>query len=258
MFFDQSPYGCRVEWGVRGAREAAVRGDIVIVVDVFSFSSTVTAATALGATVYPYRPPLDAEAARYASSIGAELALGRAEAARVGGRSLSPVGFGPHDAGRSFVLCSLNGAACVDAAKRAAAVVAGCLLNATAAAAYANALQARTGAPVTIVPCGERWEASADDGGVSPMRPSIEDYLGAGLIASKLSGSKSPEAEVCIGAFLQSERKLQELLWDCGSGRELRLRGYADDVAFSSRIDAVDTVPVLDAQARFVPADELQ
>ncbi|HZG57243.1 hypothetical protein [Paenibacillus sp.] len=44
MFFDQSPYGCRVEWGVRGAREAAVRGDIVIVVDVFSFSSTVTAA----------------------------------------------------------------------------------------------------------------------------------------------------------------------------------------------------------------------
>ncbi|HZG57242.1 hypothetical protein [Paenibacillus sp.] len=81
------------------------------------------------------------------------------------------------------------------------------------------------------------------------MRPSIEDYLGAGLIASKLTGKWSSEAEVCIGAFRQSAE---------GSGRELRLRGYADDVAFSSRIDAVDTVPVLDAQARFVPADELQ
>ncbi|MFT9596793.1 hypothetical protein [Mesobacillus sp.] len=42
--FSQSLYECKVEWGRRGAREAAERGDIVIIVDVLSFSSTIVAA----------------------------------------------------------------------------------------------------------------------------------------------------------------------------------------------------------------------
>lgn len=48
MWFDQSPYECRMEWGRRGAREAAERGDIVIIVDVLSFSSTVISAVSRG------------------------------------------------------------------------------------------------------------------------------------------------------------------------------------------------------------------
>ena len=44
-----------LEWGVSGAKRAAERGDVVVVVDVLRFTSTVVAAVAAGATVYPYR-----------------------------------------------------------------------------------------------------------------------------------------------------------------------------------------------------------
>lgn len=77
------------------------------------------------------------------------------------------------------------------------------------------------------------------------MRPGIEDYLGAGLILSKLQGSKSPEAQVCIGAYKQSETIFRELIWDCGSGRELRERGYEQDVKYCFQIDVSDVVPIL-------------
>lgn len=90
-WFDQSPYEIKVERGERGARAAAERGDIVIIVDVLSFSSTVTAAMEHGAEIYPYRPPVDEEARAYAERPRAELALGWAEARRFGGHSLSPL-----------------------------------------------------------------------------------------------------------------------------------------------------------------------
>src|SRR5450755_716322 len=45
--------------------------------------------------------------------------------------------------------------------------------------------------------------------------------LGAGAILSYLSQEKSPEAWVCEGAFIQAQDRLETLLWDCGSGREL-------------------------------------
>ncbi|MBS4192756.1 hypothetical protein KHA94_21735 [Bacillus sp. FJAT-49705] len=51
--FNLSPYVCRVEWGIRGARNAAERGDIIIIVDVLSFSSTVISAVNYGAIIYP-------------------------------------------------------------------------------------------------------------------------------------------------------------------------------------------------------------
>ncbi|MFK9090900.1 hypothetical protein [Bacillus salipaludis] len=50
--FEQSPFNCRVEWGIRGAREATERGDIIIIVDVLSFSSTVISAYS-GRKIHP-------------------------------------------------------------------------------------------------------------------------------------------------------------------------------------------------------------
>lgn len=48
--FDQSPYQVRFDWGVAGLRRLAP-ADIVVVVDVLRFSSTVTDAVASGRTV---------------------------------------------------------------------------------------------------------------------------------------------------------------------------------------------------------------
>ena len=55
--YSQSPYVCRVEWGLRGARETAERGDITVIVDVLSFSSTVVTAFHFAPWIFPHRRP---------------------------------------------------------------------------------------------------------------------------------------------------------------------------------------------------------
>lgn len=249
MLFDQSPYQCRVEWGKRGAREAAARGDIIIVVDVLSFSSAVVSAAAFGAEIYPYPPHLDGR--KYAEKLGAEYIFGRAEAAKLGKPTLSPVSFNKEHAGKKYVLISLNGAYCTWIGAKAAAVLAGSLLNASAAAAAANILQKQLGAGITIIPCGEKWADAGEH--EDALRPAVEDYLGAGAILSYLEGEKSPEAAVCEGAFQAAQPKLAEYLWECGSGRELRARGFEQDVVYCSRLNRMDAVPIL-KENRFVPS----
>ncbi|PLR94148.1 2-phosphosulfolactate phosphatase [Bacillus sp. T33-2] len=249
--YSQDPYNCRVEWGKRGAREAAGRGDIIIIVDVLSFSTAVTAAVHSGAAIYPFPPPINEEASAFAAQLGAELLLGRAEAAKIGRPSLSPVSFAPELKGNKFVMCSLNGAACTAVAAAVPALLAGSLLNATAVAETADLLQTRTGANITVIACGEHWNNPKE--GENVLRPSLEDYLGAGAILSELRGAKSPEALVCIGAYEHSKPSLEQLIWDCGSGRELRKKGYEQDVRFSSQLDYCRTVPIL-VENHFVPA----
>jgi len=239
--FNQFPYVCRVEWGRRGAREAAERGDIVIIVDVLSFSSTVVSALNADAVIYPYPPDLDGKS--YAASVGAEYILGRAEAAREGKPTLSPVTFNSSHQNKSYVLSSLNGAYCTWIASKVPALLIGSLLNASAVAAAANKIQQDSGAAITVVPSGEMWNDIREN--EDRLRPSIEDYLGAGAILSRLQGNKSPEAQVCVHAFQNSRESLEQLIWDCGSGRELRERGYEDDVRHCGRLDTTDAVPIL-------------
>jgi 2-phosphosulfolactate phosphatase len=241
--FDQSPYECKIEWGQRGAREASERGDIIIIVDVLSFSSTVVTAVNFGAIIYPFPKSLNGQDEAYAEKVGAELILGRAEAARLEKPTLSPITFNQAHANQKYVLCSLNGALCTWVASKVPALLIGSLLNASTVAKVANKLRAKTNANITIIPCGEQWSDVKD--GENRLRPSIEDYLGAGSILSKLEGEMSPEAEVCVGAFLNVEGKINELIWECGSGRELRERGFGDDVRHCSQLNVYETVPIL-------------
>jgi len=156
---------------------------------------------------------------------------------------LSPMSFTYADKGQRFVMCSLNGAACTWIASNVPALLIGCPLNASATANKANLLKNKLGTNITVVPCGEKWLDALEN--ENELRPSIEDYLGAGIILSKLTGSKSPEAEVCIGAYEYSKDKISELIWDSASGRELRERGYEQDVLHCSQCDITTTVPIL-------------
>lgn len=239
--FDQSPYECRIEWGKRGAREAAERGDITIIVDVLSFSSTVVSAVNKGAIIYPYPPNLDGKL--YAKKLGANYILGRKEAAIIGRPTLSPVSFTEQHANQKYVLSSLNGAFCSWIATKVPALLIGSLLNFSAVANVAYKLRERTNANITVIPCGELWNEMREN--EDGLRPSIEDYLGAGAILSELSGTKSPEADVCIGAFFYSKDRISELLWECGSGRELRQKGFDADVIHCSQMNNYQTVPIL-------------
>ena len=48
----------------------------------------------------------------------------------------------------------------------------------------------------------------------------------------------SPEARVSAGAFRAVRRDLAATLRECGSGRELRAQGYADDVTHAAQWNA--------------------
>jgi 2-phosphosulfolactate phosphatase len=53
MFYMQKPYRCRFDWGRRGTRQAAERGDILVIVDTLSFSTTTVTALHRGGIIYP-------------------------------------------------------------------------------------------------------------------------------------------------------------------------------------------------------------
>src|SRR5688500_282862 len=101
---------CHLDWGTRGAAEAAARGDVVVVVDVLSFATTVVTAVSRGAKVYAARSAGEATALSWI--VGAEVAVKRAEVPASGRFSLSPASFLNIEQGRSVILPSPNGASC--------------------------------------------------------------------------------------------------------------------------------------------------
>jgi 2-phosphosulfolactate phosphatase len=224
----QGNYRIRFQWGPVVA--PTLSEGICVVVDVLRFTTAVEAAVSQGVAVYPYRWR-DATAAAFADDVQALLADGRDPA----GPSLSPLSMATLPPGTSLVLPSPNGSTCaVLASETGAQVVAGCLRNAAAVAAWAN----QAGGPVTVIACGERWP----DGS---LRPSLEDLLGAGAILDSMTGDSSPEARAAIAAFRDAAHRLPEALAECASGRELRERGRAADVGYAAQLNASTTVPVL-------------
>jgi 2-phosphosulfolactate phosphatase len=237
--FTQRPFGVCLEWGERGAQVLAPTVDVLIIVDVLSFTTAVDVATARGATVFPYRSR-DAAAATFADHIKAVLAVDRLRVSADHPFSLSPTTLVNVSPGTRLVLPSLNGAEIsLLAAGLGPIVVAGCLRN---AAAVANAART-TGGRIGVIPAGERWRDGA-------LRPAFEDLVGAGAIISHLPpNSWSPEAEASVFAFRNAASTLQDTLHACVSGRELSAMGFARDVAIAGVLDASTTVPTLSSGA---------
>ena len=228
----QANYDIRCEWGEGGVLGLSPTSDVVIIVDVLSFSTCVDMATARGATVYPYQWK-DARAREFAIAIDAELAAPRG----AGGFSLSPASFVDVPTGTSVVLPSPNGAS-LSLATRDTITLTGCLRNASAVAEAAR----RLGKRISVIPAGERW---ADNS----LRPSLEDWLGAGAIINELSGSFSPEAQATLDVYRAPGAELAQKIWNSVSGVELIERGYETDVALASQIDVSCSVPILNEKA---------
>lgn len=231
--FTQEGFACRCEWGP-GAVSALAPADVIIVVDVFSFTTCVDVAVSRGVAILPYAWN-DPSAADYARAHGAELA-GKRRRTRY---SLAPESYMDAPAGLRCVLPSPNGArATLSAASSGAVVLAGCLRNARAVAAAAQ----RSGRTFNVVPAGERWP----DGG---LRPALEDALGAGAILAALPGSRSPEAQAMVAIFEARRDSLVETLDACGSGRELTGRGHLRDKLIAGDLDVSSAVPRFDGTA---------
>lgn len=236
----QRGYGVRFEWGPTGAERLAPDVACLVVIDVLSFTTSVTVAVESGTRVFPYAWR-DDTALAFARDHAAELAVGRRKTTPAFPWSLSPAALRRAPSTPRLVLPSPNGSA-IAAAAGDATVVAGCLRNATAVARWlASHGYGVLERPVGVIAAGERWP----DGS---LRPALEDAYGAGAIIAELSergaGSLSPEAAAVRSSFYGTA-DVAEAVADSSSGRELAQDGFADDVAIATELDTTSVVPVL-------------
>ena len=231
--FSQDSAVCRCEWGPAGVA-ALAPADVIIVVDVFSFTTCVDIATSRGVAILPFKWN-DPSAEDFARTRRAELA-GRRKQAQY---SLAPESYLTAPTGLRCVLPSPNGAqVALQAATTGAVVFAGCLRNARAVASAAK----RSGGTFNLLPAGERWP----DGS---LRPALEDWLGAGAILQHLPGTRSPEAEAAVALFERFRGSLVDALASCGSGREMAQRGHDNDKVLAGQVDVSGCAPRFDGEA---------
>ena len=246
--YDQEEYEIRFAWGQTGAETLAPVCDVMVIVDVLSFSTCVSVAVARGATVYPYRFR-DASAVAFAQAVDAILAGSRG----ISRFSLSPESLMSLNVGSRIVLPSPNGST-ISFSTGDAPTYAGCLRNAGAVAAAAMGTAAmrtaenttaentteksKRGSRIGVIACGERWKSGG-------LRPALEDMIGAGAIIARLHGSCSPEAAAAASVFMSVENTLTDSLIRCSSGKELIAGGYMNDVTLAAAEDADMVTPLL-------------
>ncbi len=226
----QAGYRLRFGWGLDGLHALADSVAVVVVVDVLRFTSAVSAAIEAGAIVLPFRWK-DDRAGSYASEHDALLAGYREE----GGPSLSPTDLLQLQAGTRLVLPSPNGSTISFEARELGveSVLAGSLRNAAATARRAEQLAA--GRPIAVIAGGEGWHEAAG------LRPSLEDYLGAGAVLARLDPdrveSASPDGRAARAAFIDASASMLDALRNTASGIELIRKGFGDDVETAAQID---------------------
>jgi 2-phosphosulfolactate phosphatase len=226
---DQHEYDIRCEWGLQGVLHLAPISDVIIIVDVLSFSTCVSIACSRGVLVFPYG--VKGETAEdFAHSINAVAASQRGQ----DGFSLSPASLTRIPAGTRLVLPSPNGAT-LSLSTGNTPTLTGCLRNPAAVAQAALKIGQRIG----VIAAGERWQTDGS------LRPAIEDLVGAGAIIRFLKGSLSPEAQVARAAFESQQTDLPGVLKSCASGKELLEKGYEKDVDLSAALEVDDCVPLL-------------
>ena len=236
----QNTYRCRLDWGRHGTQQAAERGDVLVIVDVLSFSTAATTATYYGGIIYPCTQ--DEDIAAFAQHVGGVAAVQRRNVPEKGRFSLSPSTFVDIESETRVVLASPNGATCSRYACQVPCLFVGALVNAQAVAVAVSQVVEEQRLNVTVIACGERWRTPTEDG---TLRVAVEDYLGAGAILSYLQLEKSPEARVCEGAFLHIRNDLSNVLWECESGCELREKGFGGDVQHAAQLNMYDVAPIM-------------
>nr|WP_238351972.1 2-phosphosulfolactate phosphatase [Brevibacillus brevis] len=222
----QLDYTARFDWGYEGVEQVGASSDMIVIIDVLSFSTCVDIVTGRGGIVYPYQVK-DESTVAFAKQKAALLAGKRGEPI-----SLSPACLKTVPMGSRIVLPSPNGSTCTVLAKKTGAkVIAACLRNAPSVARY---IQQQNGT-VTVIACGERW-------GNGALRPAIEDMIAAGALLHELEGYRlSPEAEIAVAAFRAAQDQFQK----CASGQELISMGYPEDVELAAQWNQSGAVPVL-------------
>jgi 2-phosphosulfolactate phosphatase len=228
------------DWGPAGAAAFAPRTDVLVIVDIFSFSTAVDVAVSRGAVVFPFvHPHLNGESAEaYATELEADLAVSRTQLDPSHPYSLWPRSLMAIPSGTRLVLPSPNGSAIsFEAQSRDCQVLAACFRNRSAVADAALSL----GKSITVIAAGERWPDHS-------LRPAYEDLLGAGAVMETLAlrgAVLSVEASSAVAAFRDAFIELEDRLRQTESSRELVAIGFDDDASIAAQVDVSDAAPLL-------------
>lgn len=239
-YFSMPEFKCHFDWFPKGASEAAARGDIIVIVDVLSFSTSVAYAVNNGAIIIPCFDPDLVE--KIAEQNNALISVSRSDVPLKGKYSLSPATFLNAASGEKIVLASPNGARCCLNSAGAQQVIIGGIVNARAVADFVKLIIESTGKSVNVIACGEREYGSFD----GELREAEEDYLGAGAIISYLNCNKTKEALACETYFDSHRENLATKISNCQSGVELSVLGYNQDVDLAIKLNCLKVVPVFE------------
>lgn len=237
MIYNQNEYDIRTEWGQKGVEELSPISEVVIIIDVLSFSTCVDIVTGNQGSVFPYQWK-DETAIAFAKSKNAILADYTRQHSNL--YSLSPTSLLTVKKNEKIVLPSPNGSM-LSLTTGETLTLCGCLRNAKVIAEYAMTV----GKKIALIPAGEQWADKS-------LRPCFEDLMGAGAIISYLDGTLSPESKIALSAFNSYKENVTEGLLKCSSGKELIERGFKNDVLLAGELNSSTSVPVLRKNGGYV------
>lgn len=237
-----------IETGTAGARAAAARGDVLVLVD--ALRASVTIASALFAGASRVIPVLSVEEAVALCQGHDDIIL----AGERGGAQISDFDLGNSPTqivahrdelrGRTVVLTTSNGTRCVHAALQggAAAILAGALPNATVTARAAWQTAHRLRRDITLLAAGLDDEPAAEDGFAARwLLQLLSEEFG---VSHPFSHLEPPQPSNSTDIFLRSE-----------AGRRLSELGYAADVSFCAQFDTVPIGAIYENGLGFVPVE---
>jgi 2-phosphosulfolactate phosphatase len=217
--------------------EDRLKGQTALIIDVLRASSTIVVALDHGARhIIPVGDM--AEAGKIAANMDDESTVmgGERGGLKIEGYDLgnSPLEYTPDDVqGRTVVLNTTNGTLAVKRASLASRMAIGSLLNVSECVRF---LQEASGGIAII--------CSGAEG-----RVALEDVLCAGLILHRLWGGREPDdltdvARIAYCQFQADRGRLEEAIARSNHARHLAALGFADDVAFCSRVDTHALLPI--------------
>lgn len=223
----------RYAGGERGARSAVRAGAVLVVVDAFRASTTISLLVSRGARVVPVASVEQALQTR------ADLRIGERGSAKVSGfdfgNSPAEISASHVPPGATIAMSTTNGTRVIEAGLGAAAIYTGAFVN---AGRLASRLYERfPESEIVVSGCG--WEG----------RRASEDESAAGAILHRLGllGSElDPRASTVADRYLKRPRSA--LAANSAARRLLRL-GHADDVELCLAEDSIPAVPRLSGAA---------
>jgi len=225
-------------------RPEHLSGRAVVVFDVIRATTTMNSALAAGVKEIRVFGDLDAAARSARDCAVPHLLCGERNAEKPPGFDLgnSPAVFTPElHRGQTLLMSTTNGTRAILAARGAARMFVGAIVNAGAAAAALLDV----GRDVTLLCAGTEGEISA------------EDILGAGAVIDALRARTDVElpgdaAWLALQAFGSCRETLHATLTGTRGGRNVIRAGLAPDLDFCARLDSLGSVGVVNGDTPVV------